>query len=81
MPSPADVRSFINSRPWLRSVIVVFAWPLLWYRRRTLRMQRELYERAIAFLIYGEVAVPVRGVDGSFLVDIRSDILRRIVFS
>jgi FkbM family methyltransferase len=44
-------------------------------------IQRALYERAIAFPVYGEVAVPVQGVDGSFLVDIRSDILRRIVFS
>ncbi len=44
-------------------------------------MQRELYERAVAFPAYGEVAVPVQGVDGAFLVDIRSDILRRIVFS
>lgn len=81
MPSPADARSFITSRPWLRAVVVVIAWPLVWWRRRTLRMRRELYERAVAFPAYGEVAVPVQGVEGAFLVDIRSDILRRIVFS
>jgi len=81
MPPLADVRSFITSRPWLRAVVVVMAWPLVWWQRRTLRMQRELYERAVAFPAYGEVAVPLKGVDGAFLVDIRSDILRRIVFS
>jgi FkbM family methyltransferase len=44
-------------------------------------MRRELYEQAVAFPAYGEVAVPVRGIEGSFLVDIRSDILRRLIFS
>ena len=81
MPLPTEVRSFITSRPWLRAIVVVVAWPLVWGRRRTLRMQRALYERAVAFPAYGEVAVPVQGVEGVFLVDIRSDILRRIVFS
>lgn len=81
MPSPADLRSFINDRPVLRGLAVTALWPLVWYRRRVLRIQRELYERAVAFPAYGEVAVPVRGVEGTFLVDIRSDILRRIVFS
>lgn len=81
MLSLSDLRKYVSKRPVLRAVAIVVAWPLIWWRRRTLRAQRELYERAVAFPAYGEVAVPVRGVNGTFLVDIRSDILRRIVFS
>jgi FkbM family methyltransferase len=81
MPSLANLRLFITSRPWLRAAVLVIAWPLVWWRRRSLLMQRELYERAVAFPAYGEVAIPVQGVEGAFLVDIRSDILRRVVFS
>lgn len=81
MPLLSDLRGFVAKRPLLRAVAVVVGWPLVLWRRRGLRAQRELYERAVAFPAYGEIAVPVQGVNGTFLVDIRSDILRRIVFS
>jgi FkbM family methyltransferase len=81
MLSLSDLREFVAKRPLLRAVALAIGWPLVWWRRRILRRQRELYERAVAFPAYGEVAVPVQGVAGTFLVDIRSDILRRLVFS
>jgi FkbM family methyltransferase len=81
MPLLSDLRSVINRRPWLRAMVLIFAWPVVLWRRRTLRIRRELYEQAVSYPAYGEVAVPVRGIEGTFLVDIRSDILRRIVFS
>lgn len=81
MPQPSDIAAYVASRPWLHAVVVAVAYPLVWLRRRALRRKHELYERAVAFPKYGEVAVPVAGLDATFLVDIRSDILRRIVFT
>jgi hypothetical protein len=81
MPLLSDLRSVINRRPWLRAIVLIFAWPVVLWRRRTSRIRRELYEQAVACPAYGEVAVPVHAIEGTFLVDIRSDILRRLIFS
>jgi FkbM family methyltransferase len=81
MPWLAELRAFVTRSPSLRAIVAVFAWPLVWWRRRIVRRRLELYEQAVAFPAYGEVAVPVAGVEGTFLVDIRSDILQRVVFS